>query len=131
MTTSDDEQDWGDEVLIPDEVDDQRRSGDRRALFAMIAGLSSLLFLVLIPIPVFMLTLAITGIYLGRKVMKEIGPDESRAKDRKRAKFGVVGGLTTLVLFVILIIVLSIIYEPPDKTDLAPDDKAPTTQPAG
>jgi hypothetical protein len=130
-TDDEDEKDWGDEVIVPDEVDGQRQAVDRRPLYAMIAGLGSVVFLVLIPIPIFMLTLAITGIYLGRKVMREIGGDESRAKDRRRAKFGFVGGITSLVLFVILVIVLWIFYEPPDKPVQPLEDPTGTTQPAG
>jgi hypothetical protein len=130
-TDDEDEKEWGDEVIVPDEVDGQRRAVDRRPLYAMIAGLSSLIFLVFIPIPVLMLALAIAGIYLGRKVMKEIGRDESRAKDRRRAKFGFVGGSTTLVLFAILVVVLTVVYEPPDKGVEVPEDRSASSEPAG
>jgi len=104
----------------------------RRPLIGMICGFSSLVFLVLIPVPLIMLTLAIAGIYLGRQVLRSIAPDDvERAKERKRAKAGLVAGLTTLLLFIVLLIVLYVTYEPPDKgTGDLGDDKS-TSQPEG
>jgi len=97
----------------------------------MICGFSSLVFLVLIPVPLIMLTLAIAGIYLGRQVLRGIPRDDvERARDRRRAKAGLVAGLTTILLFVVLLIVLYFTYEPPDKGTGDLDDKA-TSNPAG
>ncbi len=131
--------DADDEVLTPEVLEDgvsvpQARPGaarvDRRPVFGMACGFGSLVFLVVIPVPLIMLTLAFAGIYLGRRVLKEIAPDDvERAKDRKRAKAGLVAGLTTLLLFVVLVIVLYFTYEPPDKgTGDLGDDKA-TSEP--
>jgi len=130
-----------DEVLTPEVVDGgppppEAASGtgrpDRRPVIGMLCGFGSLIFLVLIPVPLIMLTLAIAGVYLGRQVLRDIARDDiERARDRKRAKAGLVAGLTTLLLFVVLIIVLYVTFEPPDKgaRDLG-DDKA-TSEPAG
>ena len=131
--------DADDEVLTPEVLDDgapvpQARPSaarvDRRPVFGMACGFGSLVFLVVIPVPLIMLTLAFAGIYLGRRVLKEIAPDDvERTKDRKRAKAGLVAGLTTLLLFVVLVIVLYFTYEPPDKgTGDLGDDKA-TSEP--
>lgn len=130
-----------DEILTPEVVDaapppPRSRPGtgrvDRRPLIGMICGFGSLLFLVLIPVPLIMLTLAIAGVYLGRQVLRDIAPDDGeRARDRKRAKAGLVAGLTTLALFVILLVVLYFTYDPPDKgTGDLGDDKT-ATEPAG
>ena len=128
--------DADDEVLTPEVIDGSPpgppgtgpRSGspDRRPVFGMACGFGSLVFLVVIPVPLIMLTLAFAGIYLGRRVLKDIAPDDvERAKDRKRAKAGLVAGLTTLLLFVVLVAVLYFTYEPPDKgTGDLGDDKA-------
>ena len=133
--------DGEDEILTPEVVDSgppppatSAGTGqvDRRPLIGMICGFSSLVFLVLIPVPLIMLTLAIAGIYLGRQVLRSIAPDDvERAKERKRAKAGLVAGLTTLLLFIVLLIVLYVTYEPPDKgTGDLGDDKS-TSQPEG
>lgn len=133
--------DEGDEILTPEVVDDDapqpRTRGsadgrpDRRPIIGLSCGLGSLVFLVLIPVPLIMLTLAFAGIYLGRQVLRDVAPDDAdRAKDRKRAKFGLVAGLTTLILFVILIAVLYFTYEPPDKGGTDVSDKT-TSEPAG
>ena len=133
--------DGEDEVLTPEVVDDGTPAPDggatpgpldRRPLIGMLCGFGSLLFLILIPIPVIMLSLAVAGIYLGRKVLREIAPDDvDRARDRKRAKAGYVAGLTTLVLFVLLIVVLYLTYDPPDKVPAVPGDDKATSQPEG
>ena len=132
--------DGDDEVLTPEVVDSgppppgtSPGTGrvDRRPLIGMICGFSSLVFLVLIPVPLIMLTLAIAGIYLGRQVLRGIPRDDvERARDRRRAKAGLVAGLTTILLFVVLLIVLYFTYEPPDKGTGDLDDKA-TSNPAG
>ena len=128
-----------DEVLAPEVVEEgvgpQPRTTaggtqDRRPLYALLSGFGSLFFLLLIPIPLIMLTLAIVGIYLGRRVMREIDPADGPSPERKRAKVGYMAGIMTLVLFTVLVVVLTLFYEPPDKdTGDIGDDKA-ATQPA-
>jgi hypothetical protein len=130
-----------DEILTPEVVDGgppppgtQPGTGrpDRRPLIGMLCGFGSLLFLILIPVPLIMFTLAIAGIYLGRQVLRSIAPDDiERASDRKRAKAGLVAGLTTLLLFLVLLIVLYFTYEPPDKGVSDPGDDKATSQPEG
>ena len=140
----DDEPTGGDtdgEVLTPEVLDGgppppeavpAPGSADRRPLIAMLCGFGSLLFLIVVPIPVIMLSLAAAGIYLGRRLLREIGPgDVDRARDRKRAKAGLVAGLTTLALFVVLLIVLYFTYEPPDKVAGEPGSDKVTSQPDG
>lgn len=140
---SDDEQGTDDEVVVPDEVTDPggpravRRGGpragepgerpDRRPMWAMAAGLGSVVLLLLLFAPLLAVPLAVVGIVQGWRLLRELdAADEANARPRKQARYGMAGGIVSLVLFTALVVWFSLFYEPPDK-DVTPGEKGEVT----
>jgi len=128
-----------DEVLTPEVVDGEpaprgpsaKGSPERRATYALYTGFASLLLLFLLPVLPLVALCAGTAIYLGAKVLREVDPVRGSQRTRKRARIGMVGGITTVVIYAALAVYYLCFYDPPDS--IAPDfvDDKSSSEPTG
>ncbi len=139
MSTHDDEVDDDGEVLTPDQVsgpDDEAPDPlerparpDRRALWALIAGLAAVWFaflgsiLAIILVPV--------AIILSRRAMRAVDAGDLDPRERRKAKIGLIAGILAGIFIVVQLTFVALFFEwdKTDDLDLEPTDKsgAPTT----